>query len=130
MTLRLLDKAARALSSARLLLDAGDTDGATNRAYYAMFDAATAAVQMLGGAELRSPPKTHSGLISAFGQYVVQSGRVPVEQGRAFNRIHDLRMTADYLADAIPTDKAGQAIEDAAQFVQMLRALLAAPSTD
>lgn len=32
-----MDKAMRALASARLLLEAEDTDGATNRAYYAMF---------------------------------------------------------------------------------------------
>lgn len=36
----LLNKAMRALVSARLLLDSGDVDGACNRAYYAMFDAA------------------------------------------------------------------------------------------
>lgn len=41
---QLMQKAARALDSARLLLDAGDTDGACNRAYYAMFDAARAAL--------------------------------------------------------------------------------------
>ncbi len=36
----LLDKASKAVASAKLLLNAGDTDGACNRAYYAMFDAA------------------------------------------------------------------------------------------
>jgi uncharacterized protein (UPF0332 family) len=130
MTTGLLDKADRALSSARLLLDAGDTDGATNRAYYAMFDAATAAVQKLGGGDLRNPPKTHSGLISAFGQYLVQPGKAAVEMGRAFNRIHELRMSADYLAEPVATDKAAQAINDAAQFVQTLRALLSSSRTD
>jgi uncharacterized protein (UPF0332 family) len=35
-----MSKAARAVASARLLLDHGDVDGACNRAYYAMFDAA------------------------------------------------------------------------------------------
>ena len=44
----LLGKAERALASARLLLDAGDTDGACNRAYYAMFDAARAALLASG----------------------------------------------------------------------------------
>lgn len=39
-----MQKADRALASARLLLDAGDTEGACNRAYYAMFDAARAAL--------------------------------------------------------------------------------------
>ena len=38
----LMDKAARAVTSAKLLLDAGDVDGACNRAYYAMFHAAKA----------------------------------------------------------------------------------------
>ena len=40
----LMLKADRARSSARVLLDLGDVDGACNRAYYAMFDAARAAL--------------------------------------------------------------------------------------
>lgn len=38
----LMIKAENALASAKLLSDAGDVDGACNRAYYAMFDAAKA----------------------------------------------------------------------------------------
>ena len=41
----LMAKASQAAASARLLLDTGDADGACNRAYYAMFDAARAAMQ-------------------------------------------------------------------------------------
>jgi len=37
MTKDLMGKAERALASAQLLLADGDTDGVTNRAYYAMF---------------------------------------------------------------------------------------------
>ncbi len=37
-------KARRALASAQVLLAGGDTDGACNRAYYAMHDAAKAAL--------------------------------------------------------------------------------------
>lgn len=40
----LLIKAEQALKSAQLLVAAGDADGACNRAYYAMFDAARAAL--------------------------------------------------------------------------------------
>lgn len=40
----LMAKAARACVSARALLDLNDVDGACNRAYYAMFDAARAAL--------------------------------------------------------------------------------------
>lgn len=41
-------KPSRAIASAQLLLDAGDVDGASNRAYYAMFDAAHAALLWAG----------------------------------------------------------------------------------
>ena len=64
MTKELMDKAERALASARLLLADGDADGATNRAYYAMFDAATAAMVWAGAVTVQMLPKTHSGLIS------------------------------------------------------------------
>jgi uncharacterized protein (UPF0332 family) len=48
MTTEIMNKTEKALASARLLLTAGDRDGATNRAYYAMFDAATAALLWSG----------------------------------------------------------------------------------
>lgn len=41
-------KAETACSSARVLLELGDVDGASNRAYYAMFDAARAALLASG----------------------------------------------------------------------------------
>lgn len=41
---KLIIKAQRASASAALLLGQGDIDGACNRAYYAMFDAARAAL--------------------------------------------------------------------------------------
>jgi uncharacterized protein (UPF0332 family) len=44
MTKEIMDKAEKALAPARILLDAGDSDGATNRVYYAMFDASMAAL--------------------------------------------------------------------------------------
>ncbi|MCO6434390.1 hypothetical protein [Nitrosomonas nitrosa] len=40
----LMAKVIQAAASAKLLLDTGDADGASNRAYYAMFDAARAAL--------------------------------------------------------------------------------------
>jgi len=61
-----MGKASRALASAALLLDAGDVDGACNRAYYAMFDAARAALIWSGAPVDPTVAKTHSGLISAF----------------------------------------------------------------
>ncbi len=45
---RVREKARQALTSANLLHDSGDADGAANRAYYAMFDAAIAALSWIG----------------------------------------------------------------------------------
>jgi uncharacterized protein (UPF0332 family) len=101
-----MGKAETALASARLLLEAGDSDGTINRAYYAMFDAATAALRWAGTAE--NPLKTHGGMIASFGRNLVQTGRLSPELGRSLNRMHELRVTADYLAEPVPLDKARQ----------------------
>ena len=68
----LMDKADRAIASAKLLLDAGDVDGPCNRAYYAMFDAARAALLLSGAPVDPVVAKSHSGLISAFSLHLVK----------------------------------------------------------
>jgi uncharacterized protein (UPF0332 family) len=67
-----LKKAARALASAKLLWTDGDFDGACNRAYYAMFDAAHAALIGSGVHPNLVTIKTHRGLMAAFGQHLVK----------------------------------------------------------
>jgi uncharacterized protein (UPF0332 family) len=127
MTTGVMDKAQKALASARLLLGAGDTDGATNRAYYAMFDAAIATLIWTGADAGQSPPKTHSGLIASFGQNLVKAGKLPAEFGRALNRVQELRLTPDYLAEPVSSDKAQWAIQEADHFVAAVAALLLQP---
>lgn len=115
-----MTKAHRALASARKLLEDGDSDGACNRAYYAMFDAARAA---LIASKAPVPPeiaKTHSGLISAFSLHLVKPGLFPVELGRTFNKVEDLRLIADYKGDAIPTENALWAVEQAQVFIEQI----------
>jgi hypothetical protein len=68
MTKELMDKAEKALASARLLLKADDSDGAVNRAYSAMFDGALAALSWAG---IRDHHKTWGGLIGSFGPAAV-----------------------------------------------------------
>lgn len=58
----LMAKAAQAAASARALLERGDADGACNRAYYTMFDAARAALLAAG----HDVGKTHRGVLNAF----------------------------------------------------------------
>jgi uncharacterized protein (UPF0332 family) len=113
-------KAQRALASAHTLLQDGDSDGACNRAYYAMFDAARAA---LIASKAPVPPeiaKTHSGLIAAFSLHLVKPGLFPVELGRSFNKAEDLRLMADYKGDPISAEDALWAVQQAQAFVQQI----------
>jgi len=114
----LMTKAVRAASSAKLLLDMGDTDGARNRAYYAMFDAAKAALFVSGAPAEPEEIRTHGGLISAFSLHLVKSGRVPVELGRALNKVEEIRLVADYKGDPVDQEHAAWAVQQAQVFVQ------------
>jgi uncharacterized protein (UPF0332 family) len=117
----LLAKAIQAAASAKLLLDAGDADGACNRAYYAMFDAARAALLASGAPVPAEIAKTHSGLISAFSLHLVKTGRVPVEFGKSLNKAEELRLIADYKGDPIESDAASWVVSEAHSFVQMMQ---------
>ena len=117
----LLAKAIQAAASAKLLLDAGDADGACNRAYYAMFDAARAALLASGAPVPAEIAKTHSGLISAFSLHLVKTGRVPVEFGKTLNKAEELRLIADYKGDPIENDAASWVVSEAHSFVQMMQ---------
>ncbi len=120
---KLMQKAGQAASSAALLLSAGDIEGACNRAYYAMFDAAKAALLTVGTPENVVESKSHSGIIQAFGLYVVKPGHLSPEFGRAFRRVEDLRGAADYTGRDIPPEKAQHAVEAAVKFIQAVQEL-------
>ncbi len=110
-------KARRALASSHKLWQDNDGDGACNRAYYAMFDAARAA---LIASKAPVPPeiaKTHSGLIVAFSLHLVKPNLFPIDLGRSLNRAEDLRLVADYKGDSIDTEEAQWAVQQAQAFV-------------
>ncbi len=109
----LLHKANTALSSAKLLLESGDADGACNRAYYTMFDAARAALMAFQKSDEVLTIKTHSGLISSFSLQLVKPGLIDIELGKALNKVEDLRLIADYKGDAITLYDAKWAVEQA-----------------
>lgn len=115
-------KAIRAAASAKVLLDTGDPEGACNRAYYAMFDAARAALLASNAPVEPEIAKTHSGLISAFSLHLVKTGRVPVALGKALNKAEELRLIADYRGDPIEKEDAAWAGSQAQAFVQAMQA--------
>jgi uncharacterized protein (UPF0332 family) len=94
----LLTKALREPSSAVLLLGDGDSNWACNRAYYAMFDAARAALLASGAPVDPNVVRTHNGVIAAFGLHLVKTGQVQPEWGRTLNRAQEIRQVADYTA--------------------------------
>jgi uncharacterized protein (UPF0332 family) len=113
----LMTKAERAAKSARLLLKAGDVDGACNRAYYAMFDAARAALLTSRTQVETEIARTHSGLISAFSLHLVKTGPVPVEA-------EEIRLAADYRGDQVDPEHAQRVVEQADSFVTAVRTIL------
>ncbi len=119
----LMAKAVQAATSAKVLLDTGDADGACNRAYYAMFDAARAALLASSVPVEPEIAKTHNGLISAFSLHLVKPGRVPVELGKALNKTGELRLIADYKGDPIDMENAAWAVRQAQTFVQAMQRL-------
>ena len=117
----LMTKANRAMTSAKLLLQSGDVDGACNRAYYAMFDAARSALLSSGAPVEAEVARTHGGLISAFSLHLVKSGKVSVELGRALNRAEEIRLVADYQGDPVERRHVEWLVEQAENFVHVMQ---------
>ena len=125
--LDLMDKASKAAASAKLLLDSGDVDGACNRAYYAMFDAARAALIWSVAAVEPTVAKTHGGLIAAFGLHLVKNGPIPKEMGRLLKRAEEIRLVSDYQGDSVEHEDAHQMVGQAEEFIAAMRALIENP---
>ena len=125
----LMTKARIACESARALLERQDSDGACNRAYYAMFDAARAALMATNAEIPLNIGKTHSGVLTAFSQHLVKNGPVPRDIGRLLKQAEELRLVADYSGDSITMDDARALVEKAESFVDTLASILDAPPT-
>lgn len=116
-----MTKAVQAVLSARLLLESGDPDGACNRAYYAIFDAARFSLLVTKAPVEMESIRTHGGLISAFSLHLVKPGRITVELGRTFNKVAEIRLVADYKGDPVEYEVAAWAVEQADLFVKTIR---------
>jgi uncharacterized protein (UPF0332 family) len=117
-------KADMALKSAKVLLEAGDADGVCNRAYYAMFDAARAALVQTKAPVKTDVAKTHNGLSAALSLHLIKSGQLSTGLGRAFSRAHEIRRLADYTGDPIESDVAAKLVQQAGEFFEEISAKL------
>ena len=115
-----MERAFKRLEVARLNLASGYPDDSCNRPYYATFEAASAALAVLG----ISPPRTHKGVAKLFQQHVVKPGRVDTKTGAVISRIERLRLIADYEGMPIEMEQAHDALQQAEKFVEVVRAEL------
>jgi uncharacterized protein len=85
-------------------------------AYYAMFYAATGLLESIGIERAK-----HSGVISAFGEYFIQTGKIDREMGRIFNQAERDREEADYATlPAVDRVLAQKRLEEARRFIQVV----------
>ena len=118
-----MERAARSLDAARVLLDHGTVEACLTRAYYAAFYADRAALSGVG-----EQPKSHAGTQSRFAFHFVRSGRVPASVGEKLIHTFRSRLRADYDALTVhDTRAAADALADAEAFVVAIRSLLAPP---
>lgn len=117
------EKSVRAAKSARLLLDDGDVGGAVDRAYYAMFEAARAALTAI---DVRhDETKTHTGLRRLFSRHLVKPGQLPIGLGKALSVAEELRHAADYDTDPVDDEDARTMLLEMDAFLEAVGKFLA-----
>jgi uncharacterized protein (UPF0332 family) len=120
----LLAKANRALRSAKTLQNDGDLEGACNRAYYAMFDAARAALLLVKAEVPEEIAKTHNGLARAFSLHLIKTNQLPVELGKALKQVENFRLLADYDGSVIEMTDVDWSLAQAEAFITKITELL------
>ena len=116
----LMERARRSLRSARNILDDGDHDFAVSRAYFAMFYAASAA--LLSQEIKRSK---HAGVIAAFGQYLVRTGKFSLEYQATLQAAFSSRGAGDYGGVFPDLEEAEMRLGQADKFVDAVADYLA-----
>lgn len=112
----LMRRARRMLHTARLILDDGDYVSAINRAYYAIFYAANAALSTRNLERHR-----HTGVISEFRSQFVKTGLIEPEYSAFYGDVMDARHGSDYdFMVEVERERAESAIDEAGQFVERM----------
>ena len=115
-----MEEAAEALAAARLAFDHGLHRSTVNRAYYAAFYAASAALLTEGISMAK-----HTGVQGELHRLLVRRGRLPALIGRAFTHLFEERLRGDYREGIeLSADEAAEALAAAEQIVDAIRSLL------
>ena len=116
-----LEKCKEDLQAARELLKLGFLRAAVNRAYYGVFHITSAALLTLDIERSK-----HSGVQSAFNQYLVTPGHIEPEYSRIYGRARRLREDYDYADELRDLDEkiAADLLADADRFVARMERYL------
>jgi uncharacterized protein (UPF0332 family) len=115
-----LEKADEALSSAELELNAGHTNFAVNRLYYACFYAVTAILLRDGKQFAR-----HSGVKSEFVRAYIKSGKVDAKWNKFYQKLFDDRQEGDYIPTiTFETAEATIRLQQTHEFTDLIRRLI------
>ena len=115
-----LEKSQDDIARAGEFIASGAYRQAISRAYYAVFAIATAALLTQ-----HVTRKKHSGVESAFHQFLVKPGQIESEYGAIYIKAFRARQDADYADTTDFTEaKARQVLEDAARFVERIEKYL------
>ena len=113
-------RAEKALRSAKLLLEHGELEDATSRAYYAMFYAAKAILFRKG-----LQAKTHKGTVSLFGEHIVKKGVLDEEYADMLRKTFDLRQKSDYeIYTELDEVLVRETVNNAENFIEKVKELL------
>lgn len=117
---RYLKMARERLESARALLAINNLEDSISRSYYAILDAAGAALIMKD-----LVPQSHQGTIRLFGLHFIKTGQIPAEYSRLFKQIEKDRREADYTHEREFTfEEAEEIYQKAARFVEIVGNIL------
>ncbi|HWW66835.1 MAG TPA: HEPN domain-containing protein [Solirubrobacterales bacterium] len=118
-----MDQARERAIAAQELLDAGHLEAAVSVAYYAMLNAARAALS-----EDDRHARTHRGAWNLFRERYVMTDAFDDALYRLSQHAQTAREGADYEAATPSEDEAKRYVDGAADFVAAIEAMIAAPS--
>ena len=115
-----LERAKRMIEVAELTQQGSFFVSTMNRAYYACFYAASAALSSQGMAR-----RDHDGAFYGFEEYFVRRGLIEESFGELYGRILDAWKLADFeIREVTTAEQAQGAIEDARRFVSRVQTML------
>ena len=114
-----LEKAEEFVKAAQRCLEEGWYNSAVSRAYYAMFQAARAALAAVG---IHRPWWRHGSLQATFSTELVQRRKLyPASCVRDLAEAMELRHSADYNDSHVPPRRASRVVRSAAEFVSRVK---------